>query len=50
MLPKLFVHSRVLEPPLIHQIANSLDWIKAVKSIVWLLVAGYWPRLVVWGN
>ena len=33
MLQKLFVRSRVLGLSLIIQIANSLDWIKAAKSI-----------------
>jgi len=33
MLQKLFVRSLVLESSLIIQIANSLHWIKAAKSI-----------------
>jgi hypothetical protein len=41
-LQKLFVRSRVLAPRLIHQIANSLDWIKAAKFIVWRRAAGCW--------
>jgi hypothetical protein len=41
-LQNLSVRSRVLEPRLIHQIANSWDWIKAAKSIFWRLAAGHW--------